>query len=298
MTDLPDTRLPPLPPNILQLLAQERDAYPVDLARQQLVYSKVDLAVTLAGAVGASAAPAAAAAATPVVNAAAATTPAAVTGGAVVTAAKAVALKTVATVALSAFVAGAVAGGVVVRTVPPFEAVRPVVVAAPPAPTVAPAAASPAAGVAKDVAPPAPASPEDWVPVPAPPPVIAPLGPPRPAMSSASRRPSTDQLTRQGAVIERARAALVRDNPEGAIAAVQDYLTHYPDGEQVQEIEVIWIQALVKAGRRAEADQRGVEFRKAYPRSVLLPAVDAVLAPPAPAQSASARPVPVAPTMP
>jgi hypothetical protein len=40
---------------------------------------------------------------------------------------------------------------------------------------------------------------------------------------------------------------------------------------------VVWIQALVGVGRRAEAERKAEQFRRLYPRSMLLPTVESAL---------------------
>ena len=51
----------------------------------------------------------------------------------------------------------------------------------------------------------------------------------------------------------------------------------FPDGRLVEEREALRVQALAQLGRAAEAHEVAARFRRQYPRSMLLPVVDAAL---------------------
>lgn len=84
----------------------------------------------------------------------------------------------------------------------------------------------------------------------------------------------------EGDLIKRARAALFAGNAGEALRVLDRHARQFPRGSMGAEREVIAIQALLQAGRRAEAAQRADDFRKRSPKSPFLSTLDAVLAPP------------------
>ncbi|MDB5215454.1 MAG: hypothetical protein JWO86_3381, partial [Myxococcaceae bacterium] len=98
-----------------------------------------------------------------------------------------------------------------------------------------------------------------------------------PATSAAGHPAHANDLTLERELLDVARAALARGNPDGAIASLRRHVERWPHGLLAEEREVVWIQALVAGGRRREAEERGARFRGDYPGSALTPAVDAAL---------------------
>lgn len=86
-----------------------------------------------------------------------------------------------------------------------------------------------------------------------------------------------EDLVAENALIDRATTALARGRPAQALAALREHAARFPGGQQVQEREALWIQALVRAGRHDDARARGERFRARWPRSMLRRAVDATL---------------------
>jgi hypothetical protein len=120
-------------------------------------------------------------------------------------------------------------------------------------------------------------------------PVMVPSSVPSAEPSAApSARPTTTAITRPGAntpssdvdlaaeraLIDRARMALARRQSGPALAALDEHTSRFPRGRLAEEREALAIQALAQAGRGAEAQRRADAFRRAYPKSVFLPAVD------------------------
>ncbi len=132
---------------------------------------------------------------------------------------------------------------------------------------------------AKDDAP----SPADVVTPPsfAPPPSPAPrvslarVSPPSSAPSSAAT--GAGQLSEEQAILDIGRIALGRGDGEGALAALTKHEKRFPQGLLAEEREAILVRALILVQRYDEARARGERFRRRYPGSVLVPAVDAAL---------------------
>lgn len=84
-------------------------------------------------------------------------------------------------------------------------------------------------------------------------------------------------LAAESALIERARAALLREQIAATLEALQQHQRRFPAGRLAEEREGLWIQALVSSGQSAAARTRAEKFRRLYPDSLLLPMVDAAL---------------------
>ncbi len=153
-----------------------------------------------------------------------------------------------------------------------------------------PGSADPEARVASVAVPhPAPsaASPESpWQVVPAtvlaPPPVAA-----RPDDSRGDRGKDA-ALASERALIDMARTAVARGQGEAALPALGRHEKEFPRGRLAEEREWLAVQALVQTGATDQARQRAGRFREAFPHSLMLPALDQVLAP----SSSPADPVP------
>jgi hypothetical protein len=130
-------------------------------------------------------------------------------------------------------------------------------------------------GIVPPEAAPAPVEP---VPAPAPSPSAA------PAASEANRAgaPTSSaardlDLAREHALLEAARSAVSRGQGGAALASLDEHARAFPGGRLAQEREVLTIQALMQTGRHADARARGESFRRRFPKSMLLPVVDAAL---------------------
>jgi hypothetical protein len=148
----------------------------------------------------------------------------------------------------------------------------------PPRPMPAPAAPPPIRET------PAPAAPVTAPPQPTP--AIAPVPtapPPRAATTAPPRAPATVDdrdldLAAERALVDLARAGVARNQHAAALEALERHLQKFPRGRLAEERDMLWVQALVQAGRHTDARARAAAFRRRYPRSLLLPAIDAALA--------------------
>jgi hypothetical protein len=100
--------------------------------------------------------------------------------------------------------------------------------------------------------------------------------PNRAAAPSSSAARDLD-LAREHALLERARAAVAAGQGSAALASLEQHARSFPRGRLGQEREVLTIQALMQTGRHADARARGERFRRQFPKSMLLPVVDAAL---------------------
>jgi hypothetical protein len=100
-------------------------------------------------------------------------------------------------------------------------------------------------------------------------PAIAPLPAAVPAAVSA------DPVA-ELALLSRARRVLLA-SPERALALTDEHARSYPQGALAEEREVLAIEALVKAGRRDEAQKRRDEFARTHPRSAHLARLGVIL---------------------
>ena len=245
-----DHDLPPLSPNLRALVDAERTKVSAEPARA---------AAVLAATEGVIAASVAAASVAVVASAGVAAKAAASKGAITLSVAKVVAI------VATAFVVGAGVGASIDRAVRPD-----------------PAPLSPAAPVA--IAP-------TVIPVPTAPPVEAPVVTPSalpaatpvasdrvpaPASAASATRPRGD-LAQEQAIIDAARAGLASGRNEDVLAAADRHAHSFPHGQLSEERDAMRILALARLGREPEAKRRLEQFRTAYPRSALLPKVEAAL---------------------
>ncbi|WP_438032325.1 sigma-70 family RNA polymerase sigma factor [Sorangium sp. So ce204] len=106
-------------------------------------------------------------------------------------------------------------------------------------------------------------------------PAPAPPAPAPPASTGAKAAvsPMDTDLT----LLQRAIAALGAGRASEALGALDRHARSYPRSPRAQQRETLAIQALEQAGRRAEARARAARFRKAFPGSAYLPAIEDAL---------------------
>ena len=246
MSELP---IEPLPAEIAALLEREKDAYPEHAAMKPVVYARVETALVLAGLGPPAGGPGGTGGTGPIGGAGA---------GAGAAAAKAAVAGKFVAVGLSAFLAGGVVGGVAVQRATHASTPKPTLLVVTPAPS-------------------------------------APLA--RPHL-----RPSHRQrlLFPRGRVLPRARVRLPPRAPSAISRASASSSTsrarRWGEGgprtrsrrggsTRKSGREDTWLrsgrsfslQALVAAGRRPEAAQHAAQFRRTFPGSMLMPAVDAAM---------------------
>lgn len=87
-----------------------------------------------------------------------------------------------------------------------------------------------------------------------------------------------DGLAEEYRLIESARAKLAAKDYAGALGALREHESRFPDGQLAQACERLHIQMLVETGRITEARERAQRFRARFPDGLLLPAVARALA--------------------
>jgi hypothetical protein len=84
-------------------------------------------------------------------------------------------------------------------------------------------------------------------------------------------------LAAERRILDAARRAVAGGRGADALAALDRHAREFPRGRLSEEREALWIQALIGTGRREEARQRASRFRRSFPRSLLLQAIEAAL---------------------
>jgi hypothetical protein len=137
-------------------------------------------------------------------------------------------------------------------------------------------------------------APATVTPVPSAPPEVAvadlPMAPapaaPRVEATTHAEAAKDKSASAEQALIDMARTAVMRGQSDAAIATLARHAREFPLGAHVEEREWLWIQALVATGETDAAKARAIRFRKAFPESLMLPALDRALPegarPPAP----------------
>ena len=91
-------------------------------------------------------------------------------------------------------------------------------------------------------------------------------------------RSRTTQLDAERALLDTARGALVSGDSDSALRALDRHAKTYRRPLLGEEHDALLVQALVQAGRYAEARAGAEALRRKFPQSFLLPAVDAAIA--------------------
>jgi len=98
--------------------------------------------------------------------------------------------------------------------------------------------------------------------------------PPPEVTRRAPRAVPMDDETRSNAeehrILDQAREAVVRGEPERALDLAAQHAARFPHGTLAEERYAIRIRALARLGRKTEAEQALTEMRARYPRSFLL----------------------------
>ncbi|HWP04233.1 MAG TPA: hypothetical protein VNN72_00765 [Polyangiaceae bacterium] len=79
---------------------------------------------------------------------------------------------------------------------------------------------------------------------------------------------ASSSLSRELQVLKQAHEAIARGNPNGALAALDDYHARFPQGALGAEETVIRVQALLARGDRAQAAAVAKKFSAAHPDSL------------------------------
>lgn len=171
-------------------------------------------------------------------------------------------------VALGAFSAGAVSGA-------KWQENRV------PAPTAAVAQAAPASPASAMIAPstttPALAAPSRSSVDIASLPVVKPSAVAPAEATGTVQKEGRDPLAAERTLIDVARTASARGKWAEAAAALDEHAVRFPRGSLSEEREGLRIQLLIAQGNLAEARERATRFRKNFPTSLMLPAIDAQL---------------------
>lgn len=84
-----------------------------------------------------------------------------------------------------------------------------------------------------------------------------------------ARPTAASALAAELGALDAARTSLSSGDATGALAKLDDYARAYPHGRLVLEAEVLRIDALSKAGQKAQAKRRAEAFLRRHPNSVL-----------------------------
>jgi hypothetical protein len=85
------------------------------------------------------------------------------------------------------------------------------------------------------------------------------------------------ELRAERALIDTAQTAVARRDPDAALTTLARHAREFPHGQLAEEREWLTIQALILTGRSDDARARATAFRRAFPQSLMLPALDRTL---------------------
>ncbi|WP_437911579.1 sigma-70 family RNA polymerase sigma factor [Sorangium sp. So ce302] len=97
------------------------------------------------------------------------------------------------------------------------------------------------------------------------------------APSRKAAPPGEHDTTEESALLSSAGLALSEGNATEALDVLALHARNHPRSPRAEQREALAIQALIEAGRRADADARAERFRAAFPNSMFLRAIDAAM---------------------
>jgi hypothetical protein len=104
------------------------------------------------------------------------------------------------------------------------------------------------------------------------------LGVGAPQQAAPAKPPAgSGDLARQRLLLEQARVALGRGDPDAALAAIGEHARQFPATQLGEERDLLRIQALRYAGDFAAVRAEAKVFHERYPQSVFAPKVEAIL---------------------
>jgi len=108
---------------------------------------------------------------------------------------------------------------------------------------------------------------------------VEPQPAPAPSLSQAPiwRASSRADVVEELRFLDRARQADVRGDYAAVLTLASEHERRFPHGRLAEDREVLRIRAFVGLGRSGEARTTATKFRRQFPRSVLLPKIDALL---------------------
>lgn len=90
--------------------------------------------------------------------------------------------------------------------------------------------------------------------------------------------PAVASLSEEERLLDRARTALTRGEPQAGLAPLARHEARFPNGQLVEEREALYVRILVALERDEEATVRATAFRRRFPDSLFKTVVDNALA--------------------
>ena len=106
---------------------------------------------------------------------------------------------------------------------------------------------------------------------------LSPEKPPAVRPHAGRAAPVEDALEAERVVLQLARAHLAAGNGPAALQQIERHERAFPGGTLAEEREALAVKALLLTANHAAARTRAAEFRRHYPRSIYLPAVEQAL---------------------
>ncbi|MGC4070340.1 MAG: hypothetical protein QM784_37890 [Polyangiaceae bacterium] len=97
------------------------------------------------------------------------------------------------------------------------------------------------------------------------------------ATSGATSAEPIDSLTTEREILDAARTALARGEPESGITALKKHIRRFPRGTLSEEREALYVRILVAMGDDGSAKARAARFRRQFPNSIFMPVIERAL---------------------
>jgi hypothetical protein len=100
----------------------------------------------------------------------------------------------------------------------------------------------------------------------------------RPVVVAVEPVATAESLAAERRLVEMARTALGRTRPGQALEALAQHRRRFPRGQLAEERDALTVLALIASSEGERAQDQAQRFRDRYPKSLLLPAIEAALA--------------------
>jgi hypothetical protein len=99
----------------------------------------------------------------------------------------------------------------------------------------------------------------------------------RPSLTKTTTSEVGSTLAAEQRLLDAARAALTRGEPQSGLRPLQFHASRFPAGQLVEEREALYVRILVALERDEEAQARAANFRRRFPDSLFATVVDNAL---------------------
>lgn len=94
-----------------------------------------------------------------------------------------------------------------------------------------------------------------------------------PASPTVGSAESSNSMAAERQLLDAARTALARGEPQAGIASLEKHIKRYPKGTLAEEREALYVRVLAASGNNNAAAARAANFERRFPNSIFIPVV-------------------------